>query len=245
LNPGGRSERIQKIHSDIKRYGNTVALISGAPLPRYAYSVGLRDAVGFELILPGASFYTAKEVQQVVNAFGAALRNDPTLSSLEVPSVGLFSLRSAHDSWLQPLALGALDFYDVDVVPGVQIVPDADHETIDVPDMAHAWAPSREPVWQWLGQSWGYDVPQNSIATTNLAALRGAPITELARWEENEWEMFAGSGPDVEPGEIRVVPLGTLVGNDPSLTSTLAGDIGGGYWRESAGSDWHDWKRRS
>jgi hypothetical protein len=245
VNPDGRAERLRKIRSDIERYGQTIALISGGPLPRYAYSVGLRDVVGFELMLAGALFYAAKEVQQVVNAIAAALRADSTLSSLEVPTAGSFALRPAHESWMRSMALGALDFYDVDRVAGVQIVPDVDHRTIDVPDMEYEWMPSREPVWQWLGRAWGYDVPQESVVTTNLAALRGSPITELSRWEDNEWEMFAGSGPDVQPRDVRVVPLGTLIGHDPSLASTLAAGVGSGYWRESASSGWHEWKRRS
>jgi hypothetical protein len=111
--------------------------------------------------------------------------------------------------------------------------------------MEQVWSPSHEPVWQWLGQPWEYDVPQESMATTNLAALLGSPITELSRWEDNEWEMFAGPGPDVKPSDMRVVPLGTLIGHDPSLTSTLAAGIGSGYWRDSATSDWHEWKQRS
>jgi hypothetical protein len=212
-------------------------------MPRYAYTIGLRDVVGFELILPGALCYEAREIQQIVNAFGAGLRADATLSELEVAAVGTFSLRPAHDSWVRSMALGALDFYGVDEVPGVQIVPDADHWTIDVPDMEQDWAASQEPVWQWLGRPWGYDVPQESIAATNLAALRGAPITEVARWEEGEWEMFAGPGPDVQPSDMRVVPLGTLIGHDSSLIPTLTAGVGGGCWRESASSAWNEWTR--
>jgi hypothetical protein len=245
LNQDRRAERLQKIRLDIERYGHTITLITGGPLPRYAYTIGLRDAIGFELIMPGVSRYTAREVQQIVNTFGAALRADPTLSSLEMPSTGSFTLRPAHDSWVRSLALGALDFYSVDILSGAQIVPDADHQTIDVPNMEQDWTQSCEPVWQWLVQPWEYNVPENSIATTNLAALQGSPITELARWEEDQWEMFAGPGPDVKPSEVRVVPLGILVAHDPSLAFTLAAGIGDGYWRESADSDWHEWKRRS
>lgn len=245
MNSGTRDERLQKIRSDIERYGNSVALVSAGSVPRYAYTIGLREAIGFELVMPGALYYTAKEVQQIVNACAVALRADPTLSSLQVPSIGLFSLRSAHDSWMRSMALGAMDFYGVDVVSGVQVVPDADHQTIDVPSMEQDRASSSEPVWRWLDQPWEYPVPEKSIATTNLAALRGSPITELARWEDDEWEVFAGAGPDVEPSEMRVVPLSTLIAHDPSLISTLSVGIGGGFWRESADSVWNEWKRRS
>jgi len=213
-------------------------------LPRYAYTVGLRDRVGFELIMSGASCYTAREVHRIANAFAMALRDDPMLSWIDMSSIGTFSLRSAHDSWIQRLALGALDFYGVDAVPAAQIVPDVHHLTVDVPDMAHDWDPSREPVWQWLDVPWEYPVSARSVATTNLATLQGSPVTEFARWEETEWEMFAGAGPDVTSSEVRVVPLGTLIGNDSSLTVALETGIGQGYWRENAGSDWHEWKRR-
>jgi hypothetical protein len=214
-------------------------------LPRYAYTIGLQGTVGFELIIPGASYYTGKQVHHIANAFGAALREDSALSSLEISPIGSFALRFAHDSWVRPLALGMLDFYGVDTVLAAQIVPDEEHLTIDVPDMAREWNPSQEPVWQWLGQPWGYPVSPRSVTTTNLAALQGSPITELARWEDTEWEMFAGPGPDVAPSDVRVVPLGTLIGNDRSLTVALEAGIGNGYWRESAGSDWHEWRRRS
>ena len=63
--------------------------------------------------------------------------------------------------------------------------------------MSQTWSPQSEPVWGWLAEDWNYPVPEKSIAATNLDALRGKPITEVMRWEEEEWEMFAGAGPDI------------------------------------------------
>ncbi len=37
------------------------------------------------------------------------------------------------------------------------------------------------------------------------------------RWEKDEWEIFAGAGPDITEPERRVVPLGVLLAADPSL----------------------------
>jgi hypothetical protein len=61
------------------------------------------------------------------------------------------------------------------------------------------------------------------------------------RWEEDEWEMFAGSGPDVEKNDIRVVSLGTILGIDSTLLSAVDLKIGEGLWRTDRDSDWNEW----
>jgi hypothetical protein len=75
---------------------------------------------------------------------------------------------------------------------------------------------------------------------TNLDALRGAPITEACRWEEDEWEMFAGAGPDVAEEDARLVPLGCLLASDPSLAAVVDLEVGKGLWREPGGA-WVPW----
>jgi hypothetical protein len=86
-------------------------------------------------------------------------------------------------------------------------------------------------------------VPENATATTNLPALRGDRITEVMRWEEGEWEIFAGAGPDVPKAELRVVPLATLLAADGSLVRALSLEVGTGVWRD-ADSDWHPWRQK-
>jgi len=137
--------------------------------------------------------------------------------------------------------LGALDYYGVRDIDAMQVVPDERHTTIDVPDMTRLWSAQAEPIWQWLHEPWAYDVPETSTATTNLDALRGARITEVTRWEEGEWEMFAGAGPDVADDDARVVPLGCLLAADPSLAASVKLEIGKGLWREDGDGDWHAW----
>jgi hypothetical protein len=97
--------------------------------------------------------------------------------------------------------LGAFDYYQKRDIPALQIVPDQAHWTVDVPDMSMPCSATTEPVWQWLHEPWTYPVPKHSTAATNLAALRGERITEVMRWEEDEWEIFAGEGPDVREDE--------------------------------------------
>ena len=62
------------------------------------------------------------------------------------------------------------------------------------------------------------------------------------RWEEDEWEIFAGDGPDGPKDEIRVVPLGTLLGADESLVPIVKLSIGEGLLRDhDPNSYWRPW----
>ena len=126
------------------------------------------------------------------------------------------------------------------VLPTFQIVPDEAHRTIDVPNMQESWDPARTPIWRWLTDAWDYPVPRKSTGVTNLAALRGARITEVMRWEEDEWELFSGAGPDVPKEDMRVVPLGTLIEADQSLLPILNLKTGAGCWRDDA-TEWTPW----
>src|SRR6516225_7429416 len=129
--------------------------------------------------------------------------------------------------------MGALDYYKSTNVAALQIVPDAQHATIDVPDLSLPWSASSEPIWQWLEQPWKLDIPKDSTAVTDLQALQGKQITEAMRWEEKEWELFSGAGPEVKQEEIRVVPLGTLLAADSSLAGIADLTIGSGAWRDA------------
>jgi len=148
-------------------------------------------------------------------------------------------------SWATEFMLAAFDYYQKRDIPALQIVPDKAHWTIDVPDMSVPWNANTEPAWRWLHEPWTYPVPKNATATTNLAALRGDRITEATRWEEDEWEIFAGAGPDVSQDEMRVVPLGNLVAADESLVPVVNLPVGEGLWRDpEPNSEWHPWRKR-
>lgn len=239
-----RKSMLELIRDNIVKYGHHIYLIPGGMLPRYAYTIGLREAIGAELILAGASFYSAEDVKRIINEVAAKLRTgvDWWKSALEVSSLGLFSPRKVDSSWAEALMLGALDFYSVRKLEAFQIVPDQNHSSIDVPNFAEPWSATAEPVWQWLHEPWRYVVPPESVAITNLDALRGGRITEAARWEEDQWELFSGAGPDVPRENIRVVPLGTLLAVDESLSAITNLKVGRALWRDSTELEWHLWK---
>lgn len=248
-----RARALELIKRNIEKSGFHIYLIAGgSPKPRFAYTIGLRESLGAELVLAGALYYGKKdEVFEILHslrkqlATGVKGKLGPTwLSTFSVPRLGSFTLRKADSSWASKLLLGAVDYYGTKDIDAYQIVPEEKHQTIDIPNMAKAWNPTEEPVWRWLqDETWPYSIPRGSEAMTDLAALRGAPVTEACRWEENYWELFAGDGPDVSKADARLVPLACLLAADPSLAPVVNLALGEGLWRDGEGGEWNRWER--
>jgi hypothetical protein len=244
-NEAPKKQMLDRIRENIARSGQHVYVVSGGDTPRFAYTIGVSESIGVELILAGAIFYMKDEVVNIINDIAAQLKAQRDREIFEVAGMGSFTLRKVYSSWATEFMLGAFDYYQKRDIPALQIVPDKAHWTIDVPDMSAPWGATKEPVWQWLHEPWTYPVPKDATAATNLAALRGDRITEVTRWEEDEWEMFAGAGPDVPKDEMRVVSLGTLIAADKSLVPVMNLAIEEGLWRDpDPDSEWHPWRKR-
>jgi hypothetical protein len=239
-----RDSMLERIRSNIERYGFHLYVIAGGQAPRFAYTIGAGPTKGAELILAGAALYSQQEVAKIIEAI---LSRMPRLSSdgsaVEIGALGSFSFGEVDSSWASTMALGAIDYYETDAIRALQVLPDATHRTIDVPDLALPRSAQHQPAWRWLWEPWPYQVPERSVAVTNLGALRGSPVTEVARWEIDQWELFAGAGPDVAKADIRKVPLGTLLAADPSLEVVTSLEIGKGLWRGRSDLEWHEWAR--
>ena len=233
---------METIRENISLYGHHLYVVAGAPDPRFAYTIGLSRSIGFELILAGAIFYMLEDVSTIINALASRLKADGAWqrTQFEVASLGMFSLGTVHASWAQALMLGALDFYQVEDVPALQVIPDEAHWTIDTPNLSEPWSPTTAPAWQWLKEVWVFPIPTKSMALTNMAALSGTRITEAARWEDDYWELFAGPGPDVKEDDTRVVPLGLLLTADASLSPVVDLPVGAALLRDEV-SDWRPW----
>jgi hypothetical protein len=242
VNEAQRKLALADIRENIARSGLHIYLVSGGATPRFAYTIGLSESIGAELILAGAIFYMKDDVRKIVNGIAAQLKADRGREVFEITELGSFVLRRASSSWAAEFMLGAFDYYQKREIPALQIVPDTAHWTIDVPDMAAPWSATREPIWRWQREAWTYPVSKEATATTNLAALHGERVTEAVRWEEDNWELFAGAGPDVSKDELRIVPLGTLLAADPSLVAVINLEVGAGLWRDDI-SEWHPWAR--
>lgn len=169
------------------------------------------------------------------------MKRDPDATSASVGKHGSFQLRRVHKSWSTFLMLGARDYLQLDVVHALQIIPDEEHITIDVPDCSGSFSPTSEPIWQWLDSDWQFPVPPLSTAVTDLETLRGQLVIEAARWEEDQWELFSGPGDEFPSDQVRVVPFGTLLGFDSSLVRVTELGIGKGLFRGSGDAEWVDW----
>jgi Domain of unknown function (DUF4262) len=239
---GNREQAIDQIRENIVRKGFHTYVVSGGGDPHYAYTIGLTERLGAELILAGSYFYKLDEMPQIIASVVDRMSSSNSLDggTISLAPWGTFSLRAVDESWIKLLMLGALDFYQSKAIRAFQLVPDDSHATLDVPQMNRPWNPEREPAWRWLQQRWPYAIPSESMAITNLAALRGERTTEVMRWEADEWEIFAGAGPDVPQEERRVVPLSVLLATDETLRPAVDLAVGAGLWRD-AESPWHPW----
>lgn len=248
-----RAKALEQIKRNIEKSGFHIYVVMGGPTPRFAYTIGLRESLGAELVLAGALFYEDNDgVMEILHSLrkqlakGNKAKLGPSWrSKFLVRGRGSFTLRKTHASWTRALLLGALDYYAIKDLDAYQIVPEDKHRTIDVPNMAKEWSGTSEPVWQWLHEPWQYPVSKDSAVMTNLGALRGGPITEVCRWEDDYWEMFAGPGPDVPEGEGRLVPLGCVLAADPSLAPVVELAVGEGLWRDGEGGGWNRWERQA
>ena len=239
-----RSDFLSRIHSNISEHGHHVTVVTGGALPRFAYTIGGINTVGAEFIFAGGEYYSQVQISEIIGEIISLAEKESDWHNLSI-SIGLlgtFSISKANTSWSKLLLLGAFDYYNQIEIEVWQILPDGQHHTLDVPDMSQVFDVASEPVWQWLSRKWDYPVPSNSMAVSNLKVLFGEKATEVTRWEKDEWEIFAGAGPDVPKEDMRMVPLGILLGIDKSLEPAAHLNIGKGLWRDSIELEWNDWE---
>jgi hypothetical protein len=237
-----RQRALNEIREHISNFGFHTYVVTGGGDPHFGYTVGLTESLGAELILPGTYFYELDDVSKVINMIIGELVSPVLWDSLFVDAApwGSFSFRHVHMSWATDLMLGAFDYYRGKSVKAYQIVPDGAHWTIDVPDLSQPWSPNRALGWRWLKEEWKYPVPRDSMALTDLTVLRGGRVTEVMRWEEDQWEIFSGCAQDIPESERRAIPLGVLLEADKSLVSAVDLSVGSGFWRDSE-SEWRAW----
>lgn len=239
-----KANALDLIRANINTYGYHIYVINGGPLPRFFYTIGLSGTIGFELIMAGSYFYSANEVKNIIERMANELRSKPATikSKIDTEVFDPFTLKKVDNSWASKLMLGALDYYKLKDIPALQITPDVHHWTIDTPDLSEPWSIKNAPIWRWLNEPWSYkSIPDCSVAVTNLRALRGGKVTEATRWEKEQWELFAGSGPDTSRAEIRVVPLGVLLEFDASLAEVIDLEVGHALWRDEHDTEWQIW----
>lgn len=226
------------IRNNIDKNGYHITLVNGGQNPNFSYSIGLAERFGFELIIAGG-FKSLKDNEFIFGHIYQQLQSGSTVNSqFSLSDNDVFYLSIVDSSWCKKLMLGVYDYYSVDKITAYQIIPI--ERTLDTPLMSDTINPN-DPVWKWLYMDWNIDAPKNSYVITDLSALKGKTITEVAKWEDHVWEMFSGPGPDVEKEDIRIVPLGTILGIDATLKPIVNLTVGQGLWRDTKDLSWQDW----
>lgn len=232
-----------EIDRNIKLYGYHITIVTGGPCPRFSYTIGLKDKLGYELIFAGGENFSINEVKTIIQSLYTLILEDFSTNNTRIykTALGEFAVANADSTWSNLLVLGVFDFYQTKQIKICQIIPEQHSRTLDVPDLVKKYDAHNEPIWKWLTVDWPYTVPYKSVAITNIVCLYGQKATEVTRWEDNEWEIFAGAGPDIGKENIRIVPLATLLGIDNSLEPALELDISDGIWRDATELVWHKW----
>jgi hypothetical protein len=239
-----RNTFLQKIQSNIYTHGYHVTSVAGSILPRFVYTIGCRDLFGADLVFCGGEGYSQNNVTRIISEMVAWLKTgvDWRTVSLQAPGLGSFTLSEVDSSWSKLMTLGIYDVYNTDQAVVLQILPDQQHWTLEIPNTSKQFNAESEPVWQWLVKEWDYPIPSKSSVVTNLKVLYGEKATEVMRWEEDEWEIFSEAPSDIPKDEMRAIPLAILLGIDKSLEPAVHLQPGKGLWRDADELVWNDWQ---
>ena len=218
--------------------GRFVQLVQGGIVPRYVYALPDGERAPGALLV-GAATFDANGARRIVAACASVLEEGGDVSGTVELDICAerpvrVTLAPTDPSWVERLIPAARrgDY--------VQITP-IDHPTVDVVPMDRPYDADTAGSWRWLSERWEFAAPGTSMVATNLAALRGEPVTEASRWEHDYFEAFAGSGPDTPRDEVRFVGFPPLVGADPSLAAVAALDVGESLRRPAGSSPWQPW----
>lgn len=229
------------IANNIMRHGYHVYVVSGGAVPRWVYTIGLSQSLGYELVLAGGGALLKDSVLGLISALSSGGEWQRTQTFAD--ECGQFAISPVCEAWKADLLAGANDYYSRKV-DAVQIVPLGALATIDVPDLAFEYTRGTPSAWRWLFEPWPYpNVPKNSEAMVDAHVLHGVPATEAARWEEDYWEVFSSRVEQVAKEDARLIPLGALIGSDPSLEVFSSLSVGQAIQRGSNGEGWRDLDR--
>jgi hypothetical protein len=227
------------IANNIDKYGYHVYDVLGGPLPPWSYSIGLREKFGFELVFAGGLYFSANERREI---FGRCVDSRISAQSYEIlDEKGIFSIRPVLNDWPEIMFAGAIQYFGERPL-FMQLYPDANSWTLDVPDMSESWSVERFPAWKWLVEPWQFPVSPKSHVLTDTDILGGiAPAEVACRFSHDYWEIFSRQPEEIPDLYRRIVPLGTLLGIEDSLTFVVNLDVGHAVERNSDLDKWVPW----
>src|ERR1700760_3294739 len=92
-------EAQDRIRKNIAQSERHIYVVAGGQTPRFAYTIGVSESVGVELILAGAIFYMKDEAVKILNEVAAQLGSHRNREPFELVGMGSFTLRKVHSSW--------------------------------------------------------------------------------------------------------------------------------------------------
>ncbi len=233
---------LKVIGDNIERRGFHITLVSSDTEPRFAYTIGLTEKIGFELVLAGGFLYMANEVGRILNFIGDYLLTENSEDRvISVEGYGEFFLSEVHESWNKHMLLGVYDYFDLSEVKSFQIVP-LKNKTVEIPDMSIPYSRELFPIWKYLDDDvdWDFPMPKDSTATVDMDFFYGEKIIRIIHWEVEDWEMFTRGAKEILDSEIRVIPFNVALAIDPTLFPALKLEVEEGLIRNLVDMDWQD-----
>lgn len=235
-----REHLLKAIEAGIRQNGYHIVMVNGGQNPHFAYTVGLYNKFGFELVLAG-EFISTKDYESKFHTIHAGLTSGADANSVfKCERSGEMKLLEIHSSWSERMIMGVYDYHNLDSVRAMQILQSGE-ALLDVPAMSGPFN-VHNAIWKWLSVLWDKNTPHGAYVITNVQFLRGETVTEIMRFEDGYWEMFVGSTSEISDADVRVLPLGAMIGIDCSLEKAIELNVGDGLWRVNKDDCWHDWK---
>lgn len=232
----------QAISDNIRRSGYHVVVVSGGATPRWAYTIGLSETKGRELLFAGGVSCLKDEMLELISAVAkSAVDLDACLGATEVPPL-LVDVVRVDPTWSDRLMIGVKGYYGAPRL-ALQVVP-RQARTIDTPWTDVPYGIDSAGPFRWLEGDWPYPVPRGSEVMVDVGVTTGAAVTEVGRWEEDYWEMFSVPREEIDKSKARLLPLGVLLATDPTLAAVTELAVGESAIREP-GEPWAIRKNRS
>lgn len=238
-----REDFLDHIKDNILKHRFHINVVSQEFTPRFAYTIGLFNKNGYELVLAGNMDLLYDDIIYILNFIGNKLINheETTGSRFEINIKSMFELRKVDESWTDIMLLGVNDFYNDKSILSYQIHQIGNMTSVDIPNMNCKFKPEDQPIWRWLTCKNDLNIPQNSKVVINKDILYGAKALEIMRWDENEWEIYSMNPENLDEDDMRIIPVSTIIGIDNSLERILELNVGKGLIRDSPNNAWESW----
>lgn len=240
-----KKRMLEQIRKNIETCGFHIYQIPPGPCPRYLYTIGLSEKIGFELILAGTSYLEDDNAGELVQLIGDELLKTKSKRSFS-KKLGRqsieFRITKVHPTWSEKLILGAADYYQSPTIKAMHLTIEEKFQTLDCADLTKPFGKTAMSAWKWLACKWPFKIPEESMALTNLNALFGKRLTQIACWENDTWAVFSGFTENQPYSRIREVALGTFLGIDSSLEFIPRMKLNDSFWRARGKTEWEDWK---